>query len=577
VADEQVMLTFPDAPRGELDRRLADLVAAAHDVLATQGRLRALLRANQAVVAQLELPSVLRRIVAAATELAGVKYGGLGVLSPDGELEDFLQVGMTEEDLLAIGGPPHGVGLLAALVDEAHPIRLGRVTDDPRFGGLPPGHPAIRSFLGVPIRARGRIYGNLYLGDPAEDAFTEEDEQLVSALASTAGFAIENARLFSETQHRQAWASASAEITAQLLQAGGSEGALSLIATRILALAEADSAYVALLNDALDRMTFIEAQGEDPVSAKGLELPVEGTLTERVLRDGRPARFTEHELKSQRVTFADRFGPMMAIPLATPSRTLGVLLVNRGPGGRSFTEAELELAADFAGRASVALELGIARSDQERMLLFEERGRIARELHDRVIQQLFGTGLQLQNVLATLPPGRSQTQVDAAIAGVDETIAQIRRIVFTLSSSSLPGPSTGRRRLLDLIVRLGSALSIEPTLVFQGPVDGVVDDGLAEEVLAVVSEAVTNAVKHAGAKTVTITVSADVRGVTVTVVNDGRPFTRSRRRSGLANLEERARRRGGTMTIGTDDAGTTLVWQVPVGGLDAAAELAPGA
>jgi signal transduction histidine kinase len=577
VADEQAMLTFPDAPRVELDRRLADLVTAANDVLATQGRLRALLRANQAVVAQLELPSVLRRIVAAATELAGVTFGGLAVLSPDGELEDFVQVGMTEEDLRAIGGPPHGVGLLAAIIDEAHPIRLARLTDDARFGGFPPGHPTIRSFLGVPIRARGRIYGNLYLGDAAEDAFTEEDEQLVSALASTAGFAIENARLFSETQHRQAWANASAEITAQLLQGSGSEEALSLIATRILALADADSSYVALLNDDLDRMTFVESQGADPLSAKGLELPVQGTLTERVIRAGKPARFTEHELKSQQVRFADRIGPMMAIPLATPSHTLGVLLVNRRPGGRSFTAAELELAADFAGRASVALELGIARSDQERMLLFEERGRIARELHDRVIQQLFGTGLQLQNVLSTLPPGRSQTQVDAAIAGVDETIAQIRRIVFTLSSTSLPGPSTGRRRLLDLVMRLGSALSVEPTLVFQGPVDGVVDDGLAEDALAVVSEGVTNAVRHAGAKTVTVTVSADVRGVTVTIVNDGRPFVRPRRRSGLANLEERARRRRGTMTIGTEAGETTLLWQVPVGGSDGAAELAPGA
>jgi signal transduction histidine kinase len=553
VADDHALLTFPDAPRVELDRRLADLVAAANDVLATQGRLRALLRANQAVVAQLELPSVLQRIVSAALELAGGRYGGLGVLSAEGEMEDFIQVGMTEADLKAIGGPPHGVGLLGALVDDPKPIRLGRVTDDPRFGGLPPGHPPIRSFLGVPIRARGRVYGNLYLGDPDEDVFTEEDEQLVVSLAATAGFAIENARLFSETQHRQAWASASAEITAQLLEGGDSGQALALIATRILSLAEADNAYVALLSDDMDTMTFVESRGADPVRSPRLELPVKGTLTERVIRDGRPARFSEAELKAAGVAFADRFGPMMEIPLVTPLHILGVLLVNRLPGGRSFSAAELELAADFAGRASVALELGIARADQERMLLFEERGRIARELHDRVIQQLFGTGLQLQNVLAALPPGRSQSQVDAAIAGVDEAIAQIRRIVFTLSSSNMPGPSPGRRRLLDLVMRLGSTLSIEPTLVFQGPVDGVVDDGLAEDALAVVSEAVTNAVKH------------------------GKPFHTSARRSGLANLEERARRRGGTMTIGTDADRTTLAWQVPVGGVDGATELAPSA
>jgi signal transduction histidine kinase len=547
-------------------------VAAANDVLATQGRLRALLKANQAIVSQLELPSVLRRIVAAAAELANARYGGLAVLTADGELEDFVQVGMTEDDLQAIGRPPHGVGVLAAVVEDPRPIRLERLSDHPRFGGLPQGHPPIISFLGVPIRARGRVYGNLYLGDPQEGAFSEEDEQLVQSLAATAGFAIENARLFSETQHRQAWASASAEITAQLLQGGSAGEALSLIATRILNLAEADSAYVALLSDDKDRMTFVEVQGEDPVSAKGMELPTEGTLTERVVRAGQPARFSEAELRSQRVAFSEHFGPMMVIPLATPAHTLGALLVSRRTGGRSFSEAELELAADFAGRASVALELGVARSDQERMLLFEERGRIARELHDRVIQLLFGTGLQLQNVLASLPPGRSAEQVDAAIAGVDDAIAQIRRIIFTLSSSALPGASTGRRRLLDLVVQLGSRLSIEPTLTFEGPVDGVVDDGLAEDVLAVVSEAVTNAVRHAAAKQVLVSVAADSRGLTVAVQNGGRPFAVSGRRSGLANLEERARRRGGTMTIGTEDGRTRLVWQVPVGGVDAATE-----
>jgi signal transduction histidine kinase len=569
VADERALLTFPDAPRVELDRRLADLVEAANDVLATQSRLRALLKANQAVVSQLELPAVLQRIVAAARELAGASYAGLAVLGRDGELEDFIQVGMSDEDLEAIGGPPHAVGVLGAVVEDRHPIRLARLTDHPRFGGLPGGHPMITSFLGVPIRARDRTYGNLYLGDPAADAFTDEDEQLVTALAATAAFAIENARLFSETQHRQAWAGASAEITAQLLQGGTADGALYLIARRILGLADANVAAVALLNDERDRMTFVEVQGEDPVQVMGLELSTEGTLTERVLRTGRPGRFTEAELKRQGVRVADRFGPMMVIPLTTPSRTFGVLLVARRPGGRSFTEGELELAADFAGRASVALELGIARSDQERVLLFEERGRIARELHDRVIQLLFGTGLQLQNVLAALPPGRSAEQVDTAIAGVDDAIAQIRRVIFTLSSSSLPGASTGRRRLLDLVTQLGVRLSIEPNLTFEGPVDGVVDDGLAEEVLAVVTEAVTNAVRHARAREVEVTVTADARGLAVAVTNAGRSFDAPERRSGLANLDERARRRGGTMTIGNEAGETKLVWRVPVGGMDA--------
>ena len=565
MADDHAPLTFPDAPRVELDRRLADLVSAANDVLATQGRLRALLRANHAIVSQLDLAAVLPRIVEAAVELAGARYGALGVVSPTGELEDLVQIGLTEENIRTIGRPPHGVGVLAAVVEEAEPIRLGRLTDDPRFRGFPPGHPPMTSFLGVPIRVRGRLYGNLYLADPTEDAFTDEDEQLVSSLAATAGFAIENARLFWETQHRQAWASASVEITAQLLQGGSADEALSLIAARILPLAEASSAYVALLSEDHHRMRIVEAQGEDPVRDRGTELPFEGTLTERVLRAGGPARFAESELRGQGVAYADRFGPMMVIPLATATRSLGALLINRPPGGRSFTDSELELAADFAGRASVALELATARSDQERMLLFEERGRIARELHDRVIQQLFGTGLQLQNVLSGLPPGTGAEQLDRAISGIDEAIMQIRKIIFTLASSSLSSRATGRRRLLDLVDQLGAALSIEPTLTFEGPVDGVVDDDLADDALAVVSEAVTNAVKHAAAVEVRVVVSADNRGLTVAVTNDGRPFTPSARRSGLGNLEERARRRGGALSILTEEGRTRLVWSVPVG------------
>jgi signal transduction histidine kinase len=255
---------------------------------------------------------------------------------------------------------------------------------------------------------------------------------------------------------------------------------------------------------------------------------------------------------------------MMVLPLDTSDRVLGAIVAARAPGSHSFTATELSVAADYAGRTGVALELHRARSDQERVTLFEDRGRIARDLHDRVIQQLFATGMQLQAVLGTLPDGRNADRIDAAITSLDASISQIRRIIFTLSGPERAGgvPS-GRHRLLDLVGELAGSLSVEPAISFVGPVDAVLDADLIEDVLAVVSEGVTNAVKHAGATDIAVVIAATPDGVTVTITNDGRPFQDSGRRSGLANLEERARRRGGRMALTAAERGSVMSWSVP--------------
>jgi signal transduction histidine kinase len=255
----------------------------------------------------------------------------------------------------------------------------------------------------------------------------------------------------------------------------------------------------------------------------------------------------------------------MVLPLRTADRGLGALIVARAPGDPAFTEKEAALAGDFAGRAAVALELVRAREAAQRMLLFEDRGRIARDLHDRVIQQLFATGMQLQGVLGSLPPGRDAERVDAAISSLDDSITQIRRIIFTLQSTGrTPERSTGRQRLFDLIERQAAALSVEPAVTVTGPIDSVLDGDLAEDVLAAVGEGISNAVKHAGASDIAVVVRADGRGVTVTVSNDGLPLAHSGRRSGLGNLEERARRRRGAMTLEPVDGSTVLTWAVPL-------------
>jgi GAF domain-containing protein len=217
VAEEQHSLGFPDAARARLDESIATLVADAQRVLGSQGRLRSLLDANRLVAEQIELPVVLRTIVEAATSLVGAQYGAIGVIAPDGTLEQFIHVGMTDDVVALIGTLPEGHGILGALIEEQEPIRLENLSDDPRSIGFPTAHPAMQSFLGVPVRVRGEVYGNLYLSQRSGGAFSHEDEELLVALAGTAGAAIDHARLFDESQRRQRWSAASAQVTSALL------------------------------------------------------------------------------------------------------------------------------------------------------------------------------------------------------------------------------------------------------------------------------------------------------------------------------------------------------------------------
>ena len=557
-------LSFPDQPRVELDQRLSDLVEAANQVLATQGRLRALLRANQMITAQLDLESVLRSIVEAARDLTGAQYAALGIVGDHGGLVRFIHAGMDEEDVRRIGDLPVGEGLLGALIRDRHPIRITDIGTDPRSVGFPAHHPEMRDFLGVPVPVRGKVYGNLYLTNHPDGAFTEEDEQLVRSLAATAGFAVENARLYRETWRRQEWAAASAEVTAQLL-AGRDGDALAVVAERMRALAGADSAFVVLTGEDPDSFRVHDVEGADPTGVRGVSRPLKGSLVERVLEDGLPLRLDEQETREQRIPHTEAFGAILAVPLIGTERAFGAIVLTRMPERPAFDESDLEVASDFAGRASVALELQEARSEAERVMLFEDRGRIARDLHDRVIQQLFATGMQLQAVLGTLPPGRNAERVDAAVAGLDSSITQIRRIIFTLESTARSSQrATGRQRLFDLIEQVSRDLSIEPSVRVSGPVDAVLDGDLAEDVLAVVHEGVSNAVKHAAANDVVVAVTVDKRGVAVTVSNDGLPLADSGRRSGLGNIEERATRRSGTTSLTVQDGRTVLTWSVPL-------------
>jgi signal transduction histidine kinase len=561
--NEDGVLTFPDAPRGDLDQALGTLVELANHVTATQGRLRALLRANQAVVEHLDLSTVLRKIVETAVELVDAQYGALGVLAPDGSLEQLIQVGMSAGEVEAIGHLPKGLGLVGALTDERRPIRLRHLAEDPRSLGFPTGHPPMDSFLGIPVRVRGEVYGNLYLTNQSAGEFSAEDEQLVTALAATAGFAIDNARLFADSQRRQAWAAASAEITAALLSSEQGDF-VELLTSRTLTLANADLVCIVRPTNDPQQLVIETARSRDNTSLEGTLFPTAGSVAASVIEGGQPRLVDEAEALGMAPPLGHTAGPTMAIPLVASGRVHGALVVSRSPGGGRFTAADLEMAADFAGRISVAMQLASARADQQRVLLFEDRGRIARDLHDHVIQQLFAAGLELQNVSGALEPGAIADRVGRSIDTLDATIARIRTVIFALSRTHSDNP-TIRHRIIDLTNELANALPPEPQIEFTGPVDLVITDSIANDIVAVAREALTNVVKHASAEHVSLVIAVTESLVTLEVTDDGVGIPEVKRRSGLANLQQRALRRGGTFSFDSEKGQTRILWSVPVG------------
>lgn len=554
--------SFPDDSRGELDRALDDLMTRARDVLGTQGRLRALLKANQAVIEHIDLPVVLRRIVESALELVGAQYGALGVIAPDGALEQFINVGMSPELVTQIGHLPEGHGLLGALIENPHPIRIPRLSEDPRSVGFPLHHPPMGSFLGVPIRVRDEVYGNLYLSNQSSGEFSEEDEQLVTALAATAGIAIENARLFAETRRRQSWAAASAEITAALMSSDDSD-VLSILAARVLTLSDADVVWVLQPTTDPEVMVVRTARGIDDSRLQGQRLVTKNSLSASVVEGRQPRLIDDSSDFEVALSGGRAIGPVMAVPLVSSGKVTGVLLVGRLRGVARFSRADLELAAGFAGQASVAMELTAARVDRQRVAMLEDRGRIARDLHDRVIQQLFATGLELQSIAGSASPDLAE-RIALSVNSMDASISQIRTVIFALSVPTTDPHDTVRHSIINLANELAPRLARTPSVSFSGPVDLVITKDLAEDVIAVTREALVNVVKHASAEHTSIDLAVIDGEIRLEIIDDGRGAAGQSRRSGVSNLEQRAILRGGAFLFDSNEGGTRLRWCVPL-------------
>jgi signal transduction histidine kinase len=557
----------PLLPHLRLDDLLAELQVRLQAVLSTRDRVRGLLEAVVAVGSQLDLEVVLRQIVEAATGLVSARYGALGVVGEAGTLAEFIPVGLTEAEIAAIHHWPEGRGLLGELITNPRPLRLADIADHPSSFGVPAGHPPMRSFLGVPVRIRDEVFGNLYLTEKADGGqFDEEDESVVVALAAAAGVAIENARLYEESRRRQRWLQANAEVTRRLLSGAQPGEVLDLVTQQVLQMSGADLAVLALPEGERRQLVVRHAAGQDAAKTYGLTLP-EQSLSADVLATGKPVT-VEHFSQDERVAQVAReqlaLGPAVLFPLGGPGNVHGVLTVGRRPGSMPLAPAAAEMVASFAAQAGIALELAAARRDAEQVTVLQDRERIARDLHDLVIQRLYATGMSLQGALPLIARPEVADRVTRAVDAMDDTIGEIRSAIFELQAGHDAKQPDFRQRILDVASEMTGPLGFAPSLSLSGGLDDLVPSGIADQALHALREALSNAARHARAGRVRVTVEAD--GDLVLVVSDnGVGLQGSTRRSGLANIAERARQLGGTFEAGPGaDGGTELRWQVPL-------------
>ena len=541
-----------------------------------------LFSAMVAVSAGLELGATLERIVRAAVDLVDARYGALGVLGPAGTLAQFIQVGMEPDEVERIGSLPEGEGILGLLIKRPLAIRLDDLLSHPDSAGFPDGHPPMHSFLGVPVRVRGVVFGNLYLTEKADgQSFTIEDERTVATLAAAAGVAIENARLFERTRGRERWQRAVTEIDNAVLGGADAGDVLSLVAARSRRLAEADLALVCLplthgvavggggrtSEEGTLVVEIAEGRpdlGDVPSRLAGLPVPIESLLGE-VFSTGHVRAGTPLGLAGPD---GDELigGPVIALPLRTPLRVLGTLALVRSAGQPTFSPEAIELAEGFATQAAVTLLLAENRGERERLAVFEDRDRIGRDLHDLVIQRLFATGMQLQSTarLEGVTP-EIAARLEGAVDDLDATVREIRHTIFALHESGTSRSNGVRSRVLSEIASAVVGLGFTPTLHFAGTLDAVVSDAIADQLIAALRESLSNVARHAEANSVAVAVVTEAGEVELTVVDDGIGLSADGRRSGLANLESRARELGGEFRADAGPGGgTSLTWRVPL-------------
>ncbi|GAC1639461.1 MAG: GAF domain-containing sensor histidine kinase [Candidatus Dormibacteraceae bacterium] len=513
-----------------------------------------LLEAGLALASELSLPIVLQRMVDLAAEVTDARYGALGVIGERGDIVDFITTGISGKERRAIGELPHGLGILGLLIREPRSIRITNIADHVKSVGFPPNHPSMGSFLGAPVQAMGKVFGNIYLTEKrSASEFSREDEDSLLILATQAGAAIANATLYAETQRRERWLDALREITSEILAGSGAESLLATIAEHARGLAGADSATILTTTSSPNQLEVAAAAGAYAAEVRGQLVPATKSMSGEVMATGKPLHTDDastHSHAYRPIIRRGHVGPAIFVPLRVRGRATGTLMVANLKGGRRFDQGTIRLVETFADQASVAIEYGRAQDDLRRLGLMEERERIAKELHDGIIQSLFAVGMNLQATALKSKSTETASQVDGAVDELDRVIRDLRNYIFELRPSILADRDLGQA-----LRELGAEIQKQsPTTQVEIAVDAELAAGVSSRshhIVQLTREALSNIARHAKARHASVRLTGSGASTVLVIDDDGVGFDvrADPAGSGLRNMRERAAQMGATLLM----------------------------
>jgi two-component system, NarL family, sensor histidine kinase DevS len=528
----------------------------------------ALLEAGLTLASELSLPIVLQRIVDIAAQVTDARYGALGVIGEGNVLVDFITTGISAKQRRAIGSLPRGRGLLGLLIREPRIVRIADIGRHPKSVGFPANHPPMGSFLGAPVQAMGKIYGNIYLAEKrGAREFSLDDERSVQVLATQAGVAIANASLYQETQRREKWLQALREITGDILEGTDAASLLTSVAEHARELASADAAAILTTTSSPGRLVVTAAVGAYAAQVLGQSLPAAKSISGSVMETGKPLHTDDATTQVgayQPIIRLGRVGPAIFVPLRVRGRSTGALMVANTKGGHRFDEGTVRLVETFADQASISIEYARAQGDLRRLELMDERERIAKELHDGIIQSLFAVGMGLQGTALMSASPETAARVEGAISELDRIIRDLRNYIFGLR----PGILADRQ--LDQALR---ALGEEVESTSHVPVTIEVDAALSaslsarsHDIVQLTREALSNITRHSRAKHAVVRLVPKASKAVLSIEDDGIGFDAGvpSAGSGMRNMRERAGTMGASLRVSSASGkGTKLRFTFP--------------